>query len=99
MYLTFVSGLAVFSAPRVQVFFSEIFLFDSVRLAMKVIEYALASQDTKLAEAQAAAKVPTAEQYKVATRSAIRALDLFTHYEKVGLISEIEDAWSRLEAG
>ena len=66
---------------------------------MKVIEYALASQDAKLAEAQAAARVPTTEQYKAATRSAIQALDLFTHSEKVGLIGEIEDAWAQLEAG
>ena len=66
---------------------------------MKVIEYALASQDAKLAALKAAAQVPTIEKYKAATRSAIQALDLFTHYEKIGLIGEIEDAWAQLEAG
>jgi hypothetical protein len=66
---------------------------------MKVIEYALASQDAKLAALKVAAQVPTIEKYKAATRSAIQALDLFTHYEKIGLIGEIEDAWAQLEAG
>ena len=65
---------------------------------MKVIEYALASQDAKLAALKAQAQVPTVEAIKAATRSAIQALQLFTHSEKVGLIGEIEDAWARLEA-
>ena len=66
---------------------------------MKVIEYALASQDAKLAALKAAAQVPTVEAFKAATLSAIQALELFTHSEKVGLIGEIQDAWSQLEAG
>ena len=66
---------------------------------MNVIEYACQMQDAKLAALKAAAQVPTVEQYKTATRSAIQALQLFTHSEKVGLIGEIEDAWKRLEAG
>jgi hypothetical protein len=64
---------------------------------MNVVEYACQMQDAKLAALKAAAKVPTVEAFKAATRSAIQALELFTHSEKVGLIGEIEDAWSRLE--
>ena len=75
------------------------FSFDSVRLAMKVIVYACQMQYAKLAALNAAAQVPTVEQYKAATRSAIQAQDLFTHFEKVGLIGEFEDAWAQLEAG
>ena len=66
---------------------------------MNIVEYACQMQDTKLAALKAAAQVPTVEAFKAATRSAIQALELFTHSEKVGLIGEIEDAWSRLEAG
>ncbi|MCX5940158.1 MAG: hypothetical protein NTX18_03865 [Cyanobium sp. LacPavin_0818_WC50_MAG_67_9] len=66
---------------------------------MNVIEYACHMQDAKLAAAQAAARVPTVEAIKAATRSAIQALELFTHSEKVGLICEIEDAWAQIEAG
>ena len=64
---------------------------------MNVLQYAIEAQDAKLAALKAAAKVPTVEAIKAATRSAIWALDLFTHSEKVGLIGEIEDTWSRLE--
>ena len=74
------------------------FPFDSVSLAIKVIDYACQMQDDKLAALKAQAQAPTAEQYKAATRSAIKLLDLFTHYEKIGLIGEIEDAWTQLEA-
>jgi hypothetical protein len=66
---------------------------------MKVIDYACQMQDAKLTALKAAAQVSTTEQYKAATRSAIRALDLFTHCKKVGLIGEFEDAWAQLEAG
>ena len=66
---------------------------------MNVIEYALASQDAKLAALKAVGQVPTVEAIKLATRSAIQALELFTHSEKVGLIGEIEYAWAQLEAG
>ena len=66
---------------------------------MNVIEYACQMQDAKLAALKAAAQVPTVEAIKAATRSAIQALELFTHSEKVGLIGEIEDAWAQLEAG
>jgi len=66
---------------------------------MNVVEFAIASQDARLAALQAAARVPTVETFKAATRSAIQALELFTHSEKVGLIGEIEDAWAQLEAG
>ena len=54
---------------------------------------------TVLAALKAQAQVPTVEAFKAATRSAIQALELFTHSEKVGLIGEIEDAWAQLEAG
>ena len=64
---------------------------------MKVIDYACQMQNAKLAALIAAARVPSAEAIKAATRSAIQALELFTHSEKVGLIGEIEDAWKRLE--
>ena len=66
---------------------------------MNVIEYACQMQEAKLAALKAAAQVPTVEAFKAATRSAIQALELFTHSEKVGLIGEIEDALARLEAG
>ena len=55
--------------------------------------------DSQHRAAQAAAQVPTVDAFKAATRSAIQALELFTHSEKVGLIGEIEDAWAQLEAG
>ena len=64
---------------------------------MNVIEYACQMQDARLAALKAQAQVPTVEAFKAATRSAIQALELFTHSEKVGLIGEIEDTWSRLE--
>ena len=54
-------------------------------------------QDTKLAALKAAAQVSTVENYNDATRSAIQALELFTHSEKVGLIGEIEGSWAQLE--
>jgi len=66
---------------------------------MKVIDYACQMQDDKLAALKAQAQAPTVAGIKAATRSAIQALELFTHSEKVGLIGEIEDAWARLEAG
>jgi len=66
---------------------------------MNVIDYACQMQDAKLAALKAAAQVPTVEAIKSATRSAIQALELFTHSEKVGLIGEIEDAWAQIEAG
>ena len=66
---------------------------------MNVVEFAIAAQDAKLAALKAAAQVPTVEAIKSATRSAIQALELFTHSEKVGLIGEIEDAWAQIEAG
>jgi hypothetical protein len=66
---------------------------------MNVVEFAIASQNAKLAAAHAAARVPTVEAFKAATLSAIQALELFTHSEKVGLIGEIQDAWAQLEAG
>ena len=65
---------------------------------MNVIEYACQMQDARLAALKAQAQVPTVEAFKAATRSAIQALELFTHSEKVGLIGEIEDAWAQLEA-
>ena len=64
---------------------------------MNVIDHACLFEETKLAALKAAGQVPTVEAFKAATRSAIQALDLFTHSEKVGLIGEIEDAWKRLE--
>ena len=64
---------------------------------MNVIEYACQMQDAKLAALKAVGQVPTVEAFKAATRSAIWALDLLTDSEKVGLIGEIEDTWSRLE--
>ena len=64
---------------------------------MNVIEYACQMQDARLAALKAQAQVPTVKAFKAATRSAIQALELFTHSEKVGLIGEIEDAWKRLE--
>ena len=66
---------------------------------MNIVEYACQMQDAKLAALKAAAQVPSVEAIKAATRSAIQALDLFTHSEKVGLIGEIEDAWAQLEVG
>lgn len=51
---------------------------------------------TVLATLKAAGQVPTVETFKAATRSAIQALELFTHSEKIGLIGEIEDAWVQL---
>ena len=64
---------------------------------MNIVEYACQMQDAKLSALKAQAQVPTVEAFKAATRSAIQALELFTHSEKVGLIGEIEDAWTRLE--
>ena len=64
---------------------------------MNVLQYAIEAQDAKLAALKAQAQVPTVEAFKAATRSAIQALELFTHSEKVGLIGEIEDSWKRLE--
>ena len=64
---------------------------------MNVIDYAWQMQDTKLAALKAAAQVSTVENYNDATRSAIQALELFTHSEKVGLIGEIEGSWAQLE--
>jgi hypothetical protein len=64
---------------------------------MNVIDYACQMQDAKLAALKAQAQAPTVEAIKATTRSAIQALELFTHSEKVGLLGEIEDAWSRLE--
>ena len=64
---------------------------------MNIVEYACQMQDARLAALKAQAQVPTVEAFKAATRSAIQALELFTHSEKVGLIGEIEDAWARLE--
>ena len=66
---------------------------------MNIVEYACQMQDAKLAALKAQAQAPGVEKIKAATRSAIQALELFTHSEKVGLIGEIEDAWARLEAG
>jgi hypothetical protein len=66
---------------------------------MNVIEYACQMQEAKLVALKAAGQVPTVEAIKSATRSAIQALELFTHSEKVGLIGEIEDAWAQIEAG
>jgi hypothetical protein len=66
---------------------------------MRAVEHALALDRARLAALQAQAQAPTVEAFKAATRSAIQALELFTHSEKVGLIGEIEDAWARLEGG
>jgi hypothetical protein len=66
---------------------------------VNVVEFAIASQDARLAAAQASARVPTIEAFKKATRAAVEDLELFTHFEKKGLIGEIEDAWAQLEAG
>ena len=67
--------------------------------AMNVLQYVSELEAAKLAALKAKAQVPTVAQYKTATRSAIQALELFTHSEKVGLLGEIEDAWTRLEGG
>jgi hypothetical protein len=64
---------------------------------VNIVEYAWQMQDTKLAALKAAAQVPTVEHCKDATRSAIQALELSTHSEKVGLIGEIEGSWAQLE--
>ena len=66
---------------------------------MNIVEYACQMQDAKLAALKAQAQVPTIEAFKKATRAAVEDLELFTHFEKKGLIGEIEDAWARLEAG
>ena len=66
---------------------------------MNIVEFAIASQDAKLAALKAQAQVPTIEAFKKATRAAVEDLELFTHFEKKGLIGEIEDAWARIEAG
>jgi hypothetical protein len=68
---------------------------------MNVIEYALASQDARLAADQAAARVPTAESLKVATLTAIMRVEAdalgWANVEDV--VDAIEAAWKRLEAG
>jgi hypothetical protein len=66
---------------------------------VNIVEYACQMQDAKLAALKAQAQVPTIEAFKKATRAAVEDLELFTHFEKKGLIGEIEDAWARLEAG
>ena len=67
---------------------------------MNVIEYALASQDAKLAAAQAAARVPTAESLKVATLAAIMRVetDPLGWCCRDDVAEAIQLAWAQLEA-
>jgi hypothetical protein len=68
---------------------------------VNVIEYALASQDARLAADQAAARVPTAEAIKAATLGALLKVESdplgWCCLEEV--VDAIEAAWKRLEAG
>ena len=66
---------------------------------MNVIEYALASQDAKLAAAQAAARVPTAESLKVATLAAIMRVetDPLGWCCRDDVAEAIQLAWEQLE--
>lgn len=68
---------------------------------MNVVEYALASQDARLAAAQAAARVPTAESLKVATLAAIMRVetDPLGWCCRDDVAEAIQLAWERLEAG
>ena len=50
---------------------------------MNVVEFAIASQDARLAALQAAARVPTVEAIKAVTLSAIQALELLTHSKRL----------------
>jgi hypothetical protein len=65
---------------------------------VNVIDNACQMQDAKFDAQRTKSNTPNAEVIKAATSSAIQALELFTHSEKVGLIGEIEDAWAQLEA-
>ena len=50
---------------------------------MNVVEFAISSQDARLAALQAAARVPTVEAIKAVTLSAIQALELLTHSKRL----------------
>ena len=66
---------------------------------MNVIEYALASQDAKLAATQAAARVPAAESLKVATLAAIMRVetDPLGWCCRDDVAEAIELAWAQFE--
>jgi len=66
---------------------------------VNIIDYAVAIQDAKLAALNAQVLLPAVASFKLATRAAIEEIEVFTDFEKTGLIGDIEDAWSRLEAG
>lgn len=42
--------------------------------------------------------LPAIASFKLATRAAIEENEVFSDREKISLIGDIEDAWSRLEA-
>jgi uncharacterized protein (DUF1501 family) len=68
---------------------------------VNIVEYACQMQDARLAAAQAAARVPTAESLKVATLTAIMRVEAdalgWANVEDV--VDAIEAAWEKLEAG
>jgi uncharacterized protein (DUF1501 family) len=68
---------------------------------VNIVEFAIASQDAKLAALKAAARVPTAESLKVATLTAIMRVEAdalgWANVEDV--VDAIEAAWEKLEAG
>ena len=68
---------------------------------MNVIEYALASQDARLAALKAQAQVPTVAAFKAATLEAIKSVETdpvdWCYHQDV--LDAVRLAWSRLEAG
>ena len=68
---------------------------------MNIVDFAIASQDARLAAAQAAARVPAAEAIKAATLGALLRVesDALGWANLEDVVDAIEAAWSRLEAG
>lgn len=67
---------------------------------MNIVEFAIASQDARLAALQAAARVPTAESLKVATLAAIMRVetDPLGWCCRDDVAEAIQLAWAQLEA-
>lgn len=65
---------------------------------VNIIDYVVAIQDAQLAALKAQVLLPAIASFKLATRAAIEENEVFSDREKISLIGDIEDAWSRLEA-
>ena len=66
---------------------------------VNIIDFAVETQDAKLSALKAEVLLPAIASFKLATRAAIEEIEVFTDLEKTCLIGDVEDAWSRLEAG